>query len=40
MTEKQVTIKDVAKQLNTSVGSVSKALTGKPGISDTMCKNY
>lgn len=34
MATRQVTIKDVAKQLNTSVGSVSKALTGKPGISD------
>ena len=36
MATKRVTVKDIANQLNISVGTVSKALSGKPGISADM----
>lgn len=36
MAKKRVTVKDIANQLNISVGTVSKALSGKPGISADM----
>jgi LacI family transcriptional regulator len=34
--QKRVTVKDIAKELNISIGTVSKALSGKRGISDEM----
>ena len=38
ITEKGVTVKDIAQTLNISLSTVNKALTGKPGISDARRK--
>ena len=35
----RITVKDIAKELDVSLGTVSKALTGKPGISEDMRRN-